>query len=385
MGEVAPSQRAEGWARRKLGHLVRFGNGKDSKEVENADGLYPVYGSGGVFRRADSYLHDGPSILFGRKGTVDKPLLVNGRFWTVDTMFYTVPGPDVEPRFLHYWALTIPFETVATDTAVPSVTSMDLSQLIVYIPPLTTQSAIADYLDRETGEIDSMRADLDEMEALLRERRKTVVSNHFPEDGPTAPLWKFAEVSPSTPGLHSLADEDPVTFIPLEDVWTGCPSDLFKVVPWNQKLASYTHFQRGDILLPKVTPTVTHGRAMIAGTATELGVATSEVYTLRPATSTNPKWLTFFLTSSLFLDEAGASVFGTGGLKRISTQFVQSFAMPDMSREMQDEVVEVLERETAEIDSMLADIVELRDLLAERRAALISAAVTGQIDVPTPA
>lgn len=53
-----------GWNRRRLGHLIQFRNGKDTKSVEAADGAYPVYGSGGEFKRADAYLYDGPSILF---------------------------------------------------------------------------------------------------------------------------------------------------------------------------------------------------------------------------------------------------------------------------------------------------------------------------------
>ena len=55
-------------------------NGADYSAVEVETGGYPVFGSGGEFRRASDYLFDGESVLFGRKGTVDKPLYVNGRF-----------------------------------------------------------------------------------------------------------------------------------------------------------------------------------------------------------------------------------------------------------------------------------------------------------------
>ena len=257
-----------------------------------------------------------------------------------------------------------------------------MSSIRVPLPPLETQRAIADYLDRETTEIDAMSADLDEMEALLTERRKTAITSAFTYRKATAPLWKFAEISPSTPGINGLENGDDVTFIPLEDVWPNQKAVDFRVVPWESSLKSYTHFQSGDVLLPKVTPTVTHGRAMVANVTTALGVATSEIYTLRPYTHTNPEWLALFLTSLTFLDEAGESVFGTGGLKRISTQFVQSFPAPDMNRSEQDTLVENLVQETTQIDAMLADITELRDLLAERRAAIIAAAVTGQIDIP---
>ncbi|MER0091026.1 restriction endonuclease subunit S [Corynebacterium sp. KPL2680] len=163
------------WNKRRLGSLLQFRNGQDVPGTDNESKSYPVYGSGGEFKRTNKYLFDGTSILFGRKGTIDKPLLVNGRFWTVDTMYFTVPRPDVDPRFVYYWALDAPLSILSTNTAVPSMTSSDLAQLYLAVPPLDTQCAIADYLDRETAEIDGMRADLDEMERLLEERRRNIV------------------------------------------------------------------------------------------------------------------------------------------------------------------------------------------------------------------
>lgn len=88
----------------------------------------------GEFARADDYLHEGTSVLFGRKGTVDKPLLVHGRFWCIDTMFYTKPSPSVDPRFVHYFAKTIPYALLATDTARPSMTQTDLGEVKMPFP-----------------------------------------------------------------------------------------------------------------------------------------------------------------------------------------------------------------------------------------------------------
>lgn len=164
------------WQRRKLGYLVNFRNGKETAGVENPEGCYPVYGSGGEFKRADDYLHDGPSVLFGRKGTIDRPLLVDGRFWTVDTMYYTEIGPEVDPKFLHYWATIAPFSLLATDTALPSMTSTELSQLFVEYPDLVTQRRIAVEIDRETAELDAMLADISELRDLLAERRAAVIA-----------------------------------------------------------------------------------------------------------------------------------------------------------------------------------------------------------------
>ena len=74
----------------KQGHLsdfviVRYG--KDHKKL--ADGIYPVYGSGGIMRHVERPLYDKESVLIPRKGTLNNVMYVNQPFWSVDTMFYT--------------------------------------------------------------------------------------------------------------------------------------------------------------------------------------------------------------------------------------------------------------------------------------------------------
>ena len=72
----------------------------------------------------------------------------------------------------------------------------------------------------------------------------------------------------------------------------------------------------------------------------------------------------------------------TATLPHFTAEKVGRFRLPLPPLETQRAIADYLDRETAEIDSMLEDITKLRDLLAERRAAVISAAVTGQIDIP---
>ena len=170
------SSSTSGWQCRKLGYLVKFRNGKETVAVENPKGQYPVYGSGGEFKRADNFLYDGPSVLFGRKGTIDKPLLVGGKFWTVDTMYYTEIGSEIYSKFLYYWATTVPFQLLSTDTALPSMTSGELSQLHVNYPDLPIQRRIVEEIDRETSEITAMLADITELRDLLAERRAALIA-----------------------------------------------------------------------------------------------------------------------------------------------------------------------------------------------------------------
>lgn len=93
------------WQMKRLKFIAEVCNGRDQKEVLDDNGPYLVYGSGGPFGCATDYLYDGVSVLLGRKGTIDKPLLVREPFWTVDTMFYTRIAEDVDGRALARRAL----------------------------------------------------------------------------------------------------------------------------------------------------------------------------------------------------------------------------------------------------------------------------------------
>ena len=77
----------EGWDNCTLEYFLTIKNGRDHKHL--AEGLYPVYGSGGEMRRVNENLYRGESVLMPRKGTLNNIMYVDEAFWTVDTMFYS--------------------------------------------------------------------------------------------------------------------------------------------------------------------------------------------------------------------------------------------------------------------------------------------------------
>lgn len=83
----------DGWDNCTLEYFLTIKNGRDHKHL--AEGLYPVYGSGGEMRRVNENLYRGESVLIPRKGTLNNIMYVDEAFWTVDTMFYS------EMKILH--------------------------------------------------------------------------------------------------------------------------------------------------------------------------------------------------------------------------------------------------------------------------------------------
>lgn len=164
--EIVPFKRA-----------ITINNGCDYKHVQVEENGYPVIGSGGQFAWANQYMYDGEAVLLGRKGTIDKPMYYNGKFWTVDTMFYGIPKKNANCKYLYYQAKNIPFERYATATALPSMTQTDLNNNIICLPPLAEQQVIATYLDKKCSEIDNVISAQQKRIALLQELKQSVITH----------------------------------------------------------------------------------------------------------------------------------------------------------------------------------------------------------------
>ena len=165
----------EEWRVTKLKYALLISNGKDYKDIEVEEGGYPVIGSGGVFARARNYMYDGDVVLLGRKGTIDKPLFYSGKFWTVDTMFYSTALNGNNIKFMYYSSLLIPFSYYSTATALPSMTQSDLNNHVLCLPSVSEQQKIADFLDKKTAQLDKVKVLLEEQIQKLKDYRASLI------------------------------------------------------------------------------------------------------------------------------------------------------------------------------------------------------------------
>lgn len=122
----------EGWTYKKVTDLLDIRYGKDHKMLE--DGDYPCYGSGGVMRRVNKYLHEGESVLIPRKGSLNNIMIANGAFWTIDTMFYTIPKMRNVAKYAYYMLSSIDMESLNAGAALPSMTTNILSNMDILLP-----------------------------------------------------------------------------------------------------------------------------------------------------------------------------------------------------------------------------------------------------------
>ena len=104
----------------------------------------------------DDYLYDGDSVGIGRKGTIDKPVLLTGKFWTVDTLFYTHSFNEILPRFLFAIFQRENWKKHNEASGVPSLSKSTIESLKTNIPSLPEQQKIADFLLAIDSKIDGL-------------------------------------------------------------------------------------------------------------------------------------------------------------------------------------------------------------------------------------
>jgi len=144
----------EDWKVKKLGDIVQFGSGKDYKHLTYGD--IPVYGTGGLMTMVSDYLYEGESVGIGRKGTIDNPIYLTGKFWTVDTLFYTHSFWGTIPKFIYYQFLQIPWKEYNEASGVPSLNKKTLEQIEISLPSLVEQTSIVNILSDIDKEIESL-------------------------------------------------------------------------------------------------------------------------------------------------------------------------------------------------------------------------------------
>ena len=140
-------QLPEGWAICKMKQITSITNGKSQKNVETLNGIYPIYGSGGVIGRANQYLCIAGSTIIGRKGTINNPIFVEEHFWNVDTAFGLKANDAILDKYLYYFCLSFDFSKLDKSTAMPSLTKTSIGNVLIPIPPYKEQERIVAKID----------------------------------------------------------------------------------------------------------------------------------------------------------------------------------------------------------------------------------------------
>ena len=154
------------WITYKIKDVLSIGNGRDYKHLSN--GEIPVFGTGGYMTSVDECLYNGETTFIGRKGSINKPFYYNGKFWTVDTLFYTHSFNGITPKFTYCLFQTINWLKYNEASGVPSLSKDTIEKIKINIPELEEQNKIAKLMFALDERIATQSKIIDKLQSLIK-------------------------------------------------------------------------------------------------------------------------------------------------------------------------------------------------------------------------
>ena len=184
----------------RFSEVLTIINGRNQKQVENPNGKYPIYGSGGIMGYADDYICEPNTVVIGRKGSINNPIFVDTPFWNVDTAFgLSANREKLSPKYLYHFCENFDFEQLNTTVTIPSLTKANLLQIEMPLPSLDTQRHIAAILDKVSDLIALRKQQLAKLDELVKARFVEMFGDPIQDNSryEKMPLGTVAEVGSS--------------------------------------------------------------------------------------------------------------------------------------------------------------------------------------------
>lgn len=306
-----------------------------------------------------------------------------------------LPSPLHDARFITYalMASSEYLDSIGRGTTFMEISSSQLAEVCISTPPQNEQRAIADYLDHETERIDELIAEQRGLIEMLRERRQAVIDDSLGnEEWRVVPLKHL--IVRVEQGVSPQAESVPVRGEEWGVLKSGCVNrGVFrenenKRLPDKFEIDESLAVRVGDVLVSRASGSVNFVGSCARVRSLGYNVILSDkIFRLVPRESVDTDFLVWLLNSRVYREQIRLAVSGAQGLANnlpLSSLRTFTFHVPSTLDE-QRTIVAHLEDQTSRIDALIAESEDLIALSLERRAALITAAVTGQIDVRTAA
>ena len=170
-----------------MGEIVDVCSGRDYKHLSK--GPIPVYGTGGYMTSVSEGLsYEEDAIGIGRKGTIDHPYRLNAPFWTVDTLFYSLPNQGIDLDFTLCVFLNVDWKSKDESTGLPSLSKQAINETKIWVPSGAEQRAIGAFFSRLDDLITLHQRKYDKLVIF----KKSMLEKMFPKDGESVPEIRFA-------------------------------------------------------------------------------------------------------------------------------------------------------------------------------------------------
>ncbi|HCZ0505081.1 TPA: restriction endonuclease subunit S [Staphylococcus aureus] len=179
------------WEEKKLESIIKVNSGKDYKHLDKGD--IPVYGTGGYMTSVSEPLSEIDAVGIGRKGTINKPYLLEAPFWTVDTLFYCTPKKETDILFILSLFRKINWKVYDESTGVPSLSKQTINKINRFVPTNKEQQKIGKFFSKLDRQIELQEQKLE----LLQQQKKGYMQKIFSqelrfkdENGNDYPEWE---------------------------------------------------------------------------------------------------------------------------------------------------------------------------------------------------
>ena len=292
------------WETKEIGQLMKIGSGKDYKHLGEGD--IPVFGTGGYMTSVNDYLMNGETICIGRKGTINKPFYHCGKFWTVDTLFYTHSFKNTIPRFALYIFEKINWLQYNEASGVPSLSKSTIEQIEISIPFLPEQKKIASLLSLIDERIECQRKIIQKMESLSLSFMRKIFSQQIrfkDKNGGNFPDWeikKLGDIFYSEKGKgiskNMVIENGKYECVLYGELYTRYKEVIAEIV---SKTDEYNGLksQIGDLLLPSSTTTTGIDLANVTAINKENVLLGGDITVLRTKEKINNIFYAYYLSN----------------------------------------------------------------------------------------
>lgn len=333
---------------KKWADVVQIVSGKNQKDVESSNGDYPIYGSGGIIGRANEYLCEAGTTIVGRKGTINRPIFVNERFWNVDTAFGISPKPELLPKYLFYFCQLFNFKALDKSTTIPSLAKRDLLNIEMPVPTISEQERIVARIEELFSQLDASGSELKTAKERLKVYRQAVLKEAFEEIDTYIAFDRIVDSR-----LGKMLDKEKNTGINrkyLRNInvrWFSFDmSNLLEMRIEDEEVDKYS-IKYGDLVICEGGEP---GRCAVWEKGNTIFYQKA-LHRVRFLDNSNPKFYMYYLW---FASQSGQlSKYFTGtGIKHLTGQSLARVLVPTAERTSQDSIVAEIESRLSVCDSI---------------------------------
>ena len=404
----------EDWRVQKLSWLTECLDGKriplNAEERGRMQGDYPYRGANSILDYVDKWLFDEELVLLGEDGAPFfdrlRPVAfqVTGKIWVNNHAHVLRPREAIDARFLAHALNCVDYRAFIDGTTRDKLTQGDMNAIPIQCPKVKEQRAIADFLDRETTKIDALVAKKERLIELLQEKRTALITRAVTRGlDPNVPLkdsgvewlgeipahWGVKRlknvstfVTSGSRGWAEFYSEEGPLFLRIGNVQSGSIDlnidDLQHVDPPRGSEGERTRVKPGDVL---VSITALIGAVAVVSEDLPEAFVNQHLALIRLSTpEVDSRWIAYCVMSPVGQTQFAADLYG-GTKDGLGLDDIRSLVVLAPPFREQERIVTYLDSQSAKLMKLVQAVRTAINHLKEFRTALISAAVTGKIDV----